>query len=253
MIYIVLPAYNEEQSIKIILDDLYNLWKEKLKEYKIFVIVVNDGSTDKTEKIVDDYIFFLSSQNSSFFVKKITHKINEGLGKAIKSGFEHVFQISKDNEILITLDSDNTMPVDLISSMITKLNSGKDLVVASRFIKHGKTVGVPIDRKILSYVASKIYKIFFPINNIKDYTCGYRGYKIKLLREASKQITPFFSEVGFSSMVDILLKLQKFNKNINAEELPLTLRYDLKKGTTKMKVIRNIFNSFMLIIKRKTF
>ena len=58
MIYIVLPAYNEEQSIKIILDDLYNLWKEKLKEYKIFVIVVNDGSTDKTEKIVDDYIFF---------------------------------------------------------------------------------------------------------------------------------------------------------------------------------------------------
>jgi len=52
-------------------------------------------------------------------------------------------------------------------------------------------------------------------------------------------------------MVDILLKLQKINKNINAEEIPLILRYDLKKGKSKMKVIRNIFNSIFLIFKRK--
>ena len=54
-------------------------------------------------------------------------------------------------------------------------------------------------------------------------------------------------------MVDILLKLQKFHKNINAEELPITLRYDLKKGKSKMKIVSNIFNTFLLIFKRKFF
>ena len=43
MIYILLPAYNEEPNIKIILDNLYELWESKLKEQKILVVIVNDG------------------------------------------------------------------------------------------------------------------------------------------------------------------------------------------------------------------
>ena len=54
-------------------------------------------------------------------------------------------------------------------------------------------------------------------------------------------------------MVDILLKLQKFHKTINAEELPITLRYDFKKGKSKMKILRNILDTFLLIFKRKFF
>ena len=253
MIYIVLPAYNEEPNIKIILDDLYKLWNEKLRIYTITVVIVNDGSVDNTEKIIDAYVNFLTNQSSTFIIKKINHKSNKGLGKAIKSGFEYVFQKSQENEILITLDCDNTMPVDLIESMIKKINSGKDLIVASRFTNNSKVVGVPVNRKILSYGASVIYKTFFPINNIKDYTCGYRAYKIGILKKASENFKVFFSENGFSAMVDILLKLQKFNKNINAEEIPLILRYDLKQGKSKMRVFTNIINSFILIFKRKLF
>ena len=253
MIYIVLPAYNEAPNIKIILNKLYELWKEKLKKYQILTVIVNDGSTDSTERLIDDHIVLLGNRSTSFSIKKITHKFNKGLGQAIKTGFEYVLKISKDNEILISLDCDNTHPVDLISVMIDKLNSGKDLIVASRFVNGAKVIGVPINRKILSYGASTIFKIFFPINNIKDYTCGYRAYKIKILKSASENIKPFFSESGFSSMVDILLKLQKFHKNINAEELPIILRYDLKKGKSKMKIMRNIFSTFLLIFKRRFF
>ena len=46
------------------------------------------------------------------------------------------------------------------------------------------------------------------------------------------------------------LMLKKFNKNINAEELPLTLRYDLKVGKSKMKVGANVFKTLKLLIKR---
>ena len=251
MIYIVLPAFNEESNIKIILNNLLEFWKNKLNKYQVLIVIVNDGSTDNTEKCIDDFDIFLKNQNISFSIKKISHDANKGLGETIKTGFEYVLKISKNEEILISLDCDNTHPVNLIGSMISKINSGKELIVASRFTQNAKVVGVPIIRQILSYGASVIFKIFFPIKNIRDYTCGYRAYRIKILKDASEKIKPFFSESGFSCMVDILLKLQKINKNINAEEIPMILRYDLKKGKSKMKVIRNIFNSIFLIFKRK--
>tara|TARA_B100000029_G_scaffold328287_1_gene320608 strand:- start:422 stop:1183 length:762 start_codon:yes stop_codon:yes gene_type:complete len=251
MIYIVLPAFNEEPNIKIILNNLFEFWKNKLNKQKILVVIVNDGSTDKTSQCIDDFITFLKNQDLSFSIKKISHDINKGLGETIKTGFEYVLKISKEEEILISLDCDNTHPVDLIYTMVNKINSGKDLIVASRFTEGAKVVGVPFLRKVLSYIASIIFKIFFPIKNIRDYTCGYRAYRIKILKDVSEKIKPFFSESGFSSMVDILLKLQKCNKNINGEEIPIILRYDLKKGKSKMKVINNIFNSIFLILKRK--
>jgi dolichol-phosphate mannosyltransferase len=253
MIYILLPAYNEEPNIKLILDNLYELWESKLKEYKLLIVIVNDGSTDGTEKVIDNYKHFLEKKGSSFLIKKINHNFNKGLGETMKSGFEYIFKNAEDNEVVITLDCDNTMPISLISTMIEKIKSGKDLIVASRFINEASVVGVPMYRRVLSNTASVIFKIIFPIENVKDYTCGFRGYKIEILKKASEKIKPFFSEKGFSCMVDILLKLQKFDKNIKAEEVPITLRYDLKQGQSKMKVTTNIFNTLILIIKRKFF
>ena len=59
MIYIVLPAFNEESNIKIILNNLLEFWKNKLNKYQVLIVIVNDGSTDNTEKCIDDFIIFL--------------------------------------------------------------------------------------------------------------------------------------------------------------------------------------------------
>ena len=61
----------------------------------------------------------------------------------------------------------------------------------------------------------------------------------------------FFSEKGFSSSADIILKLYKYRKEINFLEVPINLRYDLKKGDSKMKIIKTIDLNLALIFKRK--
>ena len=253
MLYIVLPAYNEEKNIGIILNNIYHLSKKGNVNLRIVVVIVNDGSTDNTEKNINKFVSSFSKSKKKLTIKKINHKKNKGLGAAIKSGFEYVVKISKNDDILISLDCDNTHPINLIYPMVKKIKSGRDVVIASRFKKNSKTIGVPLERKILSYAAAIIFKLLFPINNIKDYTCGYRAYRIHFLKQAMQKNKPFFSESGFSAMVDILLQLKKFNKDINAEELPMILRYDLKSGKSKMVVKKNIIQTLKLIIKRRFF
>jgi hypothetical protein len=85
---------------------------------------------------------------------------------------------------------------------------------------------------------------------VKDYTCGFRAYDLNLLKNAYKNNINFFSEKNFSSQADILLKLRSFNKNIKVKELAMDLRYDLKSGKSKMNVIKNIFDTLLLIVKR---
>ena len=106
-------------------------------------------------------------------------------------------------------------------------------------------------RKFLSFGAALLYKIFFPIKNVRDYTSGFRAFKLGPIKNAWKKNKKFFSERGFSASADILLKLYKYK--LEFFELPINLRYDLKKGESKMKVINTIYLNIALIIKRRLF
>ena len=63
----------------------------------------------------------------------------------------------------------------------------------------------------------------------------------------------FFTEKGFSISADILLKLKLSKTKLSFAEVPLTLRYDLKQGKSKMKIIRTIIQTLKLIILRRFF
>jgi len=126
-------------------------------------------------------------------------------------------------------------------------------VIASRYQLQSKIKGLNLSRKILSFGAAILFKIFFPIKNIKDYTSGFRAFRLGKIKDAWKLDKKFFSEKGFSASADIILKLYKYKNEIKFEEMPINLRYDLKKGDSKMKVINTIYLNIALIIKRKFF
>jgi len=88
----------------------------------------------------------------------------------------------------------------------------------------------------------------FPIQGVRDYTCGFRAYRASILQAAfARYSEQLISQKGFSCMVDILLKLRTLEPDPIMGEVPLVLRYDLKHGMSKMRAARTIVDTLVLM------
>ena len=241
MISIILPAYNEEQSLPLVIEQI-RIQAEKSLVEGIKIIVVDDGSTDRTAECVQDL-----SGNDLLLVQ---HQANRGLGEAIKTGFTEALHLSPKARVIVTMDSDNTHPPGLLTKMILAIDEGNDVVIASRYRPGADVIGLTWDRELLSLGMSWIFRLFLPIQGVRDYSCGYRAYRSDLIQKGFNTWgDQFINQSGFSCMVDILLKLNHLHAIFY--ELPLILHYDLKQGKSKMKVSETIQNTLRLLIHEK--
>ena len=248
--FYILPSYNESLNLYELLSNFKNFYNNK--KANVIIVIIDDGSNDNSLSIIKK--FTKKNKTKKFSVKTLKNKKNLGLGRALKTGFEYCFLKGNNNDILITMDTDNSHTVSLSYKMAKQiLLNKKDIVIASRYQLTSKTKGLNKLRKILSFGAAILYKIFFPIKNIKDYTSGFRAFRLGKIKNVWKIDKKFFSEKGFSASADILLKLYKDKNKIRFSELPINLRYDLKKGESKMKIFKTIYLNIALIIKRKIF
>lgn len=240
MVYILLPAYNEERDIGPLLQRISDAMQSlHYDNYK--VLVVNDGSKDGTVSVV-------SARQQDMPVELINHEVNKGLGQAMLTGLRRAAELVQDDDVLITMDADNTHDPQLIGAMVGKIRAGASLVIASRYEQGGEEVGLSRLRSFLSRGASTLLKIFFPINGAKDYTCGFRAYQGAALKRAFRAYGDrLVEERGFTCMAEILIKLRSVG--VRVAEVPLVLRYDLKSGQSKMKVLRTIFRYFVMIAR----
>jgi dolichol-phosphate mannosyltransferase len=205
------------------------------------VIVVNDGSTDQTLEIAE-------REKSAMPLLVVDHGRNRGLGEALKSGIVTASGHAEDQDVIVTMDADNTHPPDLISSMVMKVADGYDVVIASRYQNGAQEVGLGLYRKGLSRGASLLLRTLFPMKGVRDYTCGYRAYRASTIKDAvTRYGDRLIEESGFSCMVELLLKLRRLG--IRCYEVPLVLRYDQKGGVSKMRVIRTI-RRYLVVMTR---
>jgi dolichol-phosphate mannosyltransferase len=241
-VLIVLPAYNEAENIGILLDQIReHLSFESQLKYRIFI--VDDGSVDDTYNI--------ALQRSELMpITLLKHEQNMGLGATIRDGLYEAVAYSKPNDIVVTMDADATHNPGLIVRLTRMISEGYDVVIASRFQPGARVIGLVWHRRMLSIFASAIFRVMYPIKGVKDYTCGYRAMRADVLKSAMDGYgEKFVDEDGFQSLVDILLKLR--SKKLMFGETPFILRYDNKKGLSKMNVGRTIRKTLALLIKRK--
>lgn len=237
----ILPAYNEEEALPLLLERVQESLAESGIEYR--VLVVNDGSTDGTAAVVDEL-------KGRMPVSRIDHESNRGLGEAVRTGLLRAVAEAEDRDIVVTMDSDNTHTPGLIDGMVQGIREGNDVVIASRFRSGARIMGVPLYRRVLSRGGSWLFRIAFPTRNVRDFTSGYRAYRASLLKRAFEVYgDEFVAESGFSCMVDILLKLRALDA-IMAER-PLILRYDFKYGISKMMVVSTVADTLRLVVSRR--
>ena len=239
MLYILLPAYNEEKNIFKILKRIKKI-KKKISPFKI--ILIDDCSKDNTKKLI--------KKKYNFALIYRRHKKNKGLSLTLETGFKLISNKAKKNDIVVTLDSDNTHPVEKIVEMTQKISNSCDVVIASRFQKGSKVRGVSFFRNLMSLGAKLLFKIFYSYKNLNDYTCNFRAYKFYLIKNLLKN-NNFFKNEDFNIAAKIIIFLITKYNFIRIKEIPFDLGYDLKIGKSKMNITKTILLTLKLILLKK--
>lgn len=251
MLIFLIPAYNEERNIKALLLNTMSFAEKAGYQYKI--VIVNDGSTDSTLEILK-----LLAKKMPLII--LDQEVNKGVGEAFKRGFTYLASESKDDDIIITKEADNTSDLSVLMHMIEKINEGYDLALASCYMRGGGVVGTIFYRRLLSWGANLIIKTVTPLKHINTFSSFYRAHKATLVKAVYDAYgDSFIQEKGFVCMVEMLINMSKLN--IKICEVPMVLKGNLRQGKSKMKtmptikaymrlILRNLFSSKRCCIKK---
>lgn len=241
MIYILLPAYNEEDAIQPLTEKIGAAMAEMEADYQI--VVVNDGSRDRTLERCRELAM-------RFPMHIITHKLNRGLGETIRDGMEYVAEHGSRSDVVVRLDCDDTHDPRYIIGMVEKLRAGWEVVIASRYAPGGGQIGVDWYRRTISRCANTLMKTCFPMDTIWEYTSGFRAYRVALIQDAIAIFGNQFIDLkgmGFTGTVEKLVKCRMLGARVT--EHGFVLRYDQKVGPSKVVTSLTTLGYLMVIAK----
>ena len=188
-ISIIIPCFNEEKTIKKVIEKV-----KQYTKYEIEIIIVNDGSTDGSNKILED----IKEKN----IKILNHKINSGKGKAIQTGLRIV-----SGDIVIIQDADlEYSPTDFDILFKPFEEADADVVYGSRFLGGSGYVRL---HYYFHYLANKILTNIcnlFTNLNMSDMETGYKLFK----KDVIKSINLTENSFGIEPEITIKLAKKKF-------------------------------------------
>ena len=239
MLYFILPAYNEECNIAPQLNSIRELAVRKNYEYR--VIIVNDGSKDKTREEAQRL-------TKDMPITLIDHPTNKGVAEAFRTGFAEVRKYLREEDVVVTMDADNTQNLKSIELMVSKIQEGYEVVSGSIFASGGMLIGAPFVRYILTCGCNMLYKMLFYVKGIYEYTGFYRAHSGRALKVAFEKFSDKLIETsGFAVMAEMLIKFRQIPLFIT--EVPMIIRYDLKGGASKLKIVPTIIQHLTIIGK----
>lgn len=244
MIKILLCCLNEAQNLQKLLVNISHEMQILQRDFEIIFCL--DGTTDESLRIISDFQKFHK-------IKVLPQKNQRGAGIAYKRLALDVIENSADEDLVISLDADNTHNPEQIPTMIEHFEKNNlDLLVASRFCDKSVVSGFPLYRRFISKFTSLLLQNIFPIRKIsgaklQDYTSGYRIFRAKKLREVfAKEKDKFITEAEFTYTAELLIKLSRLSSR--ADEIPLIYNYGNKLGESKLRIARNAWRLLVTII-----
>ena len=223
MIYFVVPAYDEAPNIERLFDQL----RPVAEELDAHVFLVDDGSTDGTADLA-------RRAGAGIELRIIEHGENRGLGAALDTGLRAVLEQASDDDVIVTAEGDGTSDLDDLPAMLSCLDEGRDVVLASVHAPGGKLVGVAHWRVIASRSASAVVRLAARLPDVHTVSAVYRCYRVAALRRAAERYgDDLIREPGFAVNVELLLKLTSSGASVC--EVPTTNDWTQRAGASKLQ------------------
>ncbi len=203
-ISVIIPAYNEEQALKSVVDEYLPYANE--------IIIVDDGSSDTTYKIAE------SLQNDR--VRVFRHKNNLGKVSALRTGVEHAT-----GDIVIFTDADCTYPARYIPEFVDKIEHGFDLVLGSRQINREN---IPLFNRLGNFIFSSL-AAYISGKTIVDSQTGFRAFR--------KEMFEKFDVEAKSLEFETKMTVRAAKLGYKIVEIPI--EYRARVGTSKLHPIRD--------------
>jgi glycosyltransferase involved in cell wall biosynthesis len=217
---IIIPVYNEEEKVLDTISEILEaLAKSSINEHEI--IVVDDGSTDNTARIL---------QESKLPICLVSHEQNKGYGASLKSGIRK----SRYDIIAIT-DADGTYPVNEIPRLYNEMPDC-DMVVGART---GEKVKIPLARRPAKWFLAKLAN-YLSETKIPDMNSGLRLFR-------KGDVLRLFSILPSGFSFTTTLTLAMLTNDMHVKFLPIN--YLKRKGKSKIRPIRDTLNFIRLIVR----
>ncbi len=200
---VVIPAYNEEKRLPKTLEAIDEYLRRQPYAYEI--LVVEDGSTDRTVEIVKEML----GKIKNLRLLQVEHK---GKGNAVRQGM-----LRATGDFRLFMDADNATSIDQVEKMWPELEKGYEVIIGSRDIK-GAVIAVaqPWWRRRLGDIFNLIVQIISGLWGIWDTQCGFKGFSAK----AAHDIFSKAKISGWAFDVELLILAQKLSYKI--KEIPVT-------------------------------
>jgi glycosyltransferase involved in cell wall biosynthesis len=215
-IWVVVPAYNEAKHIAAVITGIL--------KHTPNIIVVDDGSTDETIKIV-----------ANFPVAYLKHQVNLGKGAALSTGAEYAFKHKKASAI-VTIDSDEQHDPNLLPLFFTKLENKATIVLGIRPLVEPMPVFRRVGNAALSYCVQLLFGDYIP-----DIVSGYRGFTLSAYQQLQ------WKSQGYGVEVEMAVATAK--KKIPFETVAITTLYqNYDRGMTILDGVGIVLRMFVLRI-----
>ena len=214
MLSIVIPARDEEGCIASTLEHLY--LELKLHGVPHEIIVVDDGSTDSTWKILQDEAVKISQ------LKPIRSPGPHGFGRAIIRGFDAM----TGDAVVIMMADESDDPRDVVHYW-RKLQEGYDCIFGSRFIKGGGVIDYPKVKLFINRLANLFVQTLFR-HGLNDTTNAFKAYRREVIDGIRPILSPHFN-------ITVELPLKAIVRGYSYTTMPITWR-NRRTGVPKLKI-----------------
>jgi glycosyltransferase involved in cell wall biosynthesis len=240
-LYVVVPVFNEAPNLARLLDGLRATCREAAG-IAITIVFVDDGSTDGTAELAREL-------SSGIDLTVLRHETNRGPGYAFGTAFQYLAKRVRANDLVLTMEGDNTSRTELIGAMLHRIGEGHDAVFASPYMYGGGILHTNATRVLLSHIANAIVKEFLGVHGILTVSSFFRLYRGTCLQRLQNCYGERIVErTGFESMVELVMKMMYLRMSIS--ELPMVLDMSRRAGRSKLNTWRTAIG-YLSLFRRK--